>query len=179
MKLGGMTSTIISKGMERLGTCLAAVVPLAKKNANVNQDIKHDTRGFDMKKSRRIAILIGTVLIFMIVYPYFVKLLRRRDVPPAYIMTDVDLIKWMGRPAWIIKYSSTNEFYYEIGKSELLLLSMFTASSGSPSYTVDQTGRFIGWSPDSGAIAKPDQIHSENMAREKIDVDVFLMKLDH
>jgi len=82
-----------------------------------------------MKKSRRIAILIGTVLIFMIVYPYFVKLLRRRDVPPAYIMTDVDLIKWMGRPAWIIKYSSTNEFYYEIGKSELLLLSMFTASS--------------------------------------------------
>jgi hypothetical protein len=49
----------------------------------------------------------------------------------------------------------------------------------TPSYTVDQTGRFIGWSPDSGAIAKPDQIHSENMAREKIDVDVFLMKLDH
>lgn len=127
-----------------------------------------------MKRAYRIALFVGTGLIFVIAYPGVVKRLRHRDVPPSNIETDIDLIKWMGRPAWVMKYSSTNEIYYEIGRNEPLILSIFTASSGPPSYTVDQAGHFIGWSPDSGEIAKPDQIHAGNLLRERIDVDHYL-----
>ena len=130
-----------------------------------------------MKRTHRIALIVGTGLIFMIAYPELVKRLRQRDAPPSYVVTDVDLIKWMGRPEWVMKYSSTNEFYYEIGRDEPLILSLFTASSGPPSYTVDQTGRFIGWSPDSGEIKKPDQIYSNKLIRERVDVDSYIRDL--
>lgn len=127
-----------------------------------------------MRRAYRISLFLCAVLIFLFAAPELRKRLRHRDVPPSNIMTDVDLIKWMGRPVWVMKYSSANEIYYEIGRDTSGILLIITASSGPPSYTVDQTGRFIGWSPDSGEVAKPDQIHAENLIRDRMDVDEFL-----
>lgn len=131
-----------------------------------------------MNRTNRIGLCIGVSFILLLASPEFVKRLRHRDIPPSTIETDIDLVKWIGRPGWVMKYSSTNEIYYEIGRDTSVILLIITGSSGSPSYTVDQTGRFIGWSPDSGEIAKPDQIHSKNMIRERVDVDVFLRDVD-
>jgi len=130
--------------------------------------------GVHMKRSNRIGLCICAGLIFLFTSPKLVKRLRHRDVPPSNIMTDIDIIKWIGQPGWVMRYSSPNEIYYEIGRDTSAILLIITGSSGSPSYTVDQTGRFIGWSPDSGEVAKPDQIHAENLIRERIDVDEFL-----
>ena len=101
---------------------------------------------------------------------------RQCNVPPPNIATSRDLIKWIGRPMWVMKYSGTNVTFYEIGRQQSVLVLALTFASGPPSYTVDQEGRFIGWSPDSGEICSPIEIRSKNLKRERVDVDAFLVR---
>lgn len=134
-------------------------------------------RGVAMKRTENIGLLLGVVLIFGIALLWLGKHVRYLDIPPPSVQADVDLLKWMGRPAWVMKHSSTNEIYYEIGRNKSTLLLIVAGSSGPPSYTVDQAGHFIGWSPDSGEVKKPDQIYSNKLIREKVDVDSYIRGL--
>jgi hypothetical protein len=99
---------------------------------------------------------------------------ERKYVPPQNIVTVADVIKWTGRPEWIMKYSSETQTYYEIARKEHVTVALLRAASGPPSYTVDAKGRFVGWTPDSGEIRTPEIVWTPDMKKEDIDVDQFL-----
>ena len=129
-----------------------------------------------MKKITKVATWILVPLAALFLYANFVHWFQRRYAPPPGITTVGDVLEWTGRPWWVARYTSTTATYYEIGKKVPLWTLELTLASGAPSYTVDQNGRFIGWSPDSGDIHTPDALRSRELKRDSIDVDEFIQK---
>ena len=127
-----------------------------------------------MRIITKITIWIVVPLAGLSLYVHFVHSFQNRFVPPHYITTVSDVLSWTGRPEWVIKYSSATHTYYEIAKKEPVGAMALTLASGPPSYTVDETGRFIGWSSDSGENQSPDVLRSPDLKRERIPVDQFL-----
>lgn len=127
-----------------------------------------------MKKTKKIAIWILVPIAVMFLLSPIARWFQRRYVPPNNIATVTEVLEWTGRPEWIMKYSSATQTYYEIAKKVPVVVSLITASSGPPSYTVDTKGRFVGWSPDSGEFQTPGVVWTQDMKKEQIDVDRFL-----
>jgi hypothetical protein len=109
-------------------------------------------------------------------YGQFVHWFQQRYVPPQGIKNISDLLEWTGRPWWVTRYSSPKVTYYEVGLKVPTGTLMMTLASGPPSYTVDENGQFIGWSPDSGDIHTPDVLKSPDLKKESIDVEEFLRR---
>jgi hypothetical protein len=118
-----------------------------------------------------IALLVGCV-VFKLNY-------QKRYVPPENVTEVAALLSWMGEPWWVNRYSDGSKQYYEIGKKEPVWILMATLSSSSPSYTIDEDGRLIGWSPDSGDIRRPELIRELSDSRLEVPVDEFLAAFNH
>ena len=129
-----------------------------------------------MKKITRIALWILVPLTALFLYAHFVNWFQKRYIPPPYITTVGEVLEWTGRPLWVARHTSPTATYYEIGKKVPVRTLGLTLASGAPSYTVDHTGRFIGWSPDSGDVHTPDVLRSGELKRDSIDVDDFIQK---
>jgi hypothetical protein len=129
-----------------------------------------------MKKISKIALWTMLPLVALFLYGGFVHWFQGRYVPPPGITTVAEVLEWTGRPWWVAKYSSPTATYYEIGMKVPVWTLGLTLASGAPSYTVDHTGRFIGWSPDSGDLHTPDVLRSRELKRDSIDVDEFIRK---
>ena len=129
-----------------------------------------------MKRITKIALWILVPLAALFLHAHFVHWFQRRYIPPPDITSVGEVLEWTGRPWWIARYASPTATYYEIGKKVPVRTLGLTLASGAPSYTVDQNGRFIGWSPDSGDVHTPDVLRSHELKRESIDVDEFIRK---
>jgi hypothetical protein len=129
-----------------------------------------------MKMMRKVAIWIGALLAALVLFAHFVHWFQKRYIPPEGITNVAQVLEWSGRPWWVAKYSSPTATYYEIGKKVPVWTLTLTLASGAPSYTVDDKGKFIGWSPDSGDVHTPDVLRSPDLKRESMDVDDFLEK---
>jgi hypothetical protein len=129
-----------------------------------------------MKTVTKVALWVLVPLATLFLYAHFVHRFQRRYIPPSGITTVGELLEWTGRPWWVVRYSSPTATYYEIGKKVPDRALVLTLASGAPSYTVDATGRFIGWSPDSGDVHTPYVLRSRDLTRESIDVDEFIRK---
>jgi hypothetical protein len=129
-----------------------------------------------MKKRTKVAMWILVPLSTLFLYDQFVYWYQQRYVPPQSIENVSDLLEWTGRPSWVKRYSSLKATYYEVGLNVSVKSLQMTLASGPPSYTIDENGQFIGWSPDSGDIFTPDVLRSPDLIIESINVDVFLRK---
>ena len=127
-----------------------------------------------MKKISKVATWFMVPLAALFLYAQFVHWIQRRYAPPPGITTVGEILEWTGRPWWVSRYTSPTVTYYEIGKKVSVWTEALTLASGAPSYTVDQNGRFIGWSRDSGDIHTPDVLKSRELKRDSIDVDEFI-----
>ena len=129
-----------------------------------------------MKKISKVATWFMVPLAALYLYAQFIHWFQRRYVPPPGITTVGEVLEWTGRPWWVSRYTSPAATYYEIGKKVSVGTLVLTLASSAPSYTVDQNGRLIGWSPDSGDIHTPDALRSRELKRDSIDVDEFIQK---
>jgi hypothetical protein len=127
-----------------------------------------------MKKITKVALWALVPLAGLFLYAHFVHGFQRRYAPPPGIREVGEVLDWTGRPWWVARYSSATETYYEIGMHVPVRTLGLTLASGPPSYTVDGTGRFIGWSPDSGDVHTPEVLRSHKLKRESLDVDEFI-----
>jgi hypothetical protein len=117
------------------------------------------------------SVSVATVTIF--IYAHFVHWFQKRYIPPEGIKNVADVLERTGRPWWVVRCSSPTASYYELGMKVSALTLLVTLSSAAPSYTVDENGRLIGSSPDSGDVHTPDVLRSYDLKRESIDVDKF------
>lgn len=100
--------------------------------------------------------------------------LQMRHTPPDSVKEVHSLLEWMGKPWWVNRYSDGTAVYHELGMRVPVWILTVSLASGSPSYTVDGEGKFIGWSPDSGDIHRPEVIHRLRKSRTPVDVEEFL-----
>ncbi len=117
--------------------------------------------------------LVG--FLFLIIQIGASLMYQRRYIPPESTDDVPSLIEWMGKPQWVNRYSDGSVYYYELGRQESALILSLMLSSGGPSYTVDERGQLVGWSPDSGDVKEPDMIRELSSSRESIPVDDFLV----
>jgi hypothetical protein len=129
-----------------------------------------------MKKRTKVALWILVPLATLFLHVQSVHWFQQRYVPPQGIKNISDLLEWTGRPWWVTRYSSPKVTYYEVRLKVPTGTLMMTLASGPPSYTVDENGQFIGWSPDSGDIHTPDVLKSPDLKKESIDVEEFLRR---
>lgn len=99
---------------------------------------------------------------------------QQKYAPPDSVSDVSSLIDWMGEPRWISRYSDGASVYYELGKDESAWVIALTLASSSPSYTVDETGQLVGWSPDSGDVKSPEVLRELSSSRESMPVEVFM-----
>ena len=117
-------------------------------------------------------ILIGFAL--LCIHVVGTMAYQQKYVPPDSVGDVYSLIDWMGEPWWVNRYSDGTSVYYELGRAEPAWVLALTLASSSPSYTVDETGRVVGWSSDSGDVKSPDVIHELSSSRESVPVDEFM-----
>lgn len=117
--------------------------------------------------------LVG--IIFLIIHVGASLIYQRRYIPPESTDDVPSLIEWMGEPQWVNRYSDGSVYYYELGRQESALILSLMLSSGGPSYTVNESGELVGWSPDSGDVKEPDVIRELLSSRESIPVADFLV----
>jgi hypothetical protein len=129
-----------------------------------------------MKKHSKLVMWVLVSIVTIFIYAHFVHWFQKRYIPPEDIKNVADVLEWTGRPWWVVRYSSPTATYYELGMKVPALTLLVILSSAAPSYTVDENGRFIGWSPDSGDVHTPDVLRSHDLKRESIDVDKFIQQ---
>jgi hypothetical protein len=120
------------------------------------------------------AITISALLLAVTIWRYGVDWVRAGYVPPAEGLSVQELVAWMGRPWWVTHFKTGSGSYYTLGRCVSPALLLATLSSGAPSYTVNEAGRLVGWSRDSGDIREPAFLFFGDVTRETIPVDDFM-----
>lgn len=88
-------------------------------------------------------------------------LLHARATPPARVTNLVSFLEWQPAPMRVMRVTvGTNLYWQAFGPAGR------SGASGLSAYSFDSSGKFIGWTPDSGDLYRPPHLYGPDAKRE-------------
>ncbi|HEU5071960.1 MAG TPA: hypothetical protein VFV96_16270 [Verrucomicrobiae bacterium] len=112
-----------------------------------------------------ITIVVMTLLLAASFLPDLLYYMPRAK-PPVTVVDLHSFLAWKPDPKRAWKITVSNEVYYQLSGPPGRWL-----ASGPAAYAFDSSGRFIGWTADSGDISRPVIIYAPGANRQSINVD--------